>query len=99
MSKNVLIQPYVTEKTTRLMEEGQFTFIVDMNANKPQIRQAVEQRYPGVKITKVRTMIMPAGHRRQFTRQGVVEGRTPAVKKAIISLDPEGEQIDFFESI
>ena len=97
--RDVLKRPYVTEKTTRLMEEGQYTFIVDLEATKPQVRQAVEAHYPGARVRKVRTMIMPAGHRRQFTRQGVVEGRTPAVKKAIITLDPNGEQIDFFESI
>ncbi len=99
MSKDVLIRPHVTEKTTRLMEEAQYTFVVDTKATKPQIRHAVEARYPEVTIRKVRTLIMPAGQRRQFTRQGVVEGRTPAIKKAIVSLDPDGEQIDFFESI
>lgn len=99
MSKRVLIKPYITEKTTRMMEEAKYTFMVDMKATKPEIRQAVEERYPGVTVEDVRTQIVPAKRRRRYTQSGVIEGRTSGFKKAIVQLDPAGEQIDFFESI
>lgn len=99
MSKRVLIKPYVTEKTTRLMEEAKYTFVVAMGATKTDIREAVENRYPNVKIENIRTQIVPAKRRRRFTQSGVIEGRTSGFKKAIVKLDPEGELIDFFEAI
>lgn len=99
MSKRVLIKPYITEKTTRLMEEAKYTFVVGMDANKTEIREAIEARYPNVTVQKVRTQIVPAKRRRRYTQSGVIEGRTSGFKKAIVQLDPQGEQIDFFEAV
>lgn len=99
MSKRVLVRPYVTEKTTRLMEEGQYTFIVGLKASKPEIRRAVEKHYPGTEVRKVRTMVIPGKKRSQFTQAGLIQGSTSAYKKAIITLTDESEEIDFFESI
>jgi len=99
MSKKILIRPLVTEKLTRLMEEGHYTFQVHKDANKIEIRKAIEERYPGVKIQEVRTLIARGKRRRQFTRRGVVQGRTAAHKRAIITLHPDSEPIDFFEQI
>ena len=99
MSKRVLVRPYVTEKTTRLMEEGQYTFIVGLKSSKPQIRQAVEKHYPGAQVRSVRTMIIPGKKRSQFTQAGLIQGSTSAYKKAVVTLTDESEDIDFFESI
>jgi large subunit ribosomal protein L23 len=99
MSQSVLVRPYVTEKTTRLMEEGQYTFIVALKASKPQIRQAVEKHYPSTDVESVRTMVIPGKKRSQFTRAGLVEGTTSAYKKAIITLKDGSADIDFFESV
>lgn len=99
MSKNALIQPLVTEKLTRLMEEGHYAFQVEMNANKVEIRKAVEERYPGVKVKKVRTLIVRGKRRNQQTRRGIVSGRTAYHKRAIISLTDDSEPIDFFEQV
>ena len=99
MSREILIRPLVTEKLTMLMEDGQYAFVVDVKANKIQIRKAIEERFPGVHIKEVRTMIVRGKRRRQFTRRGVREGRTARYKKAIVSLAPDSEQIDFFENI
>jgi len=99
MSREILIRPLVTEKLTHLMETGQYAFVVDMKANKVQIRRAVEERFPGVQVKDVRTMIVRGKRRRQFTRTGVSEGRTAYYKKAIVSLKPGSEEIDFFENI
>ncbi len=98
MAKSILIKPIVTEKMTRLMEEGRhYAFEVARDANKIQIRQAVEARYPGIEVKEVRTMVVRGKRRRQFTRKGLVQGRKAAYKKAIVTL-ASGE-IDFFESV
>jgi large subunit ribosomal protein L23 len=89
----------VTEKTTYQMEEGKYSFICGLDATKPEIRQAIEQRYPGVEVANVRTQIVPGKRRRQFRQGNMIEGRTSGFKKAIVELDPDGEQIDFFEGI
>lgn len=99
MSKRVLIRPYVTEKTTYQMEEGKYSFICGLDASKPEIRQAIEERYPGVDVANVRTQVVPGKRRRQFRQGNMIEGRTSGFKKAIVELDSEGEQIDFFEGI
>lgn len=99
MSHRVLLRPYVTEKTTRQMEEGKYSFMCDLEATKPEIRRAVEDRYPGVEVSDVRTQIVPGKRRRQFREGNMIEGRTSGFKKAIVALDPDGEQIDFFEGI
>jgi large subunit ribosomal protein L23 len=99
MSKRVLIKPYITEKTTRMMEEAKYTFVVGMDVNKTEIRDAIEKRYPNVTVQKIRTSIVPAKRRRRYTQGGVIEGRTSGFKKAIVKLDPQGEQIDFFEAV
>jgi large subunit ribosomal protein L23 len=98
-NQRVLVRPYVTEKTTRLMEEGQYTFIVGMKASKPEIRQAVEKHYPGADVDDVRTMIIPGKKRSQFTQDGLIQGSTSAYKKAIVTLKEGSAEIDFFESI
>lgn len=99
MSNNVLIQPLVTEKLTRLMEEGHYTFQVRMDANKVQIKKAVQERYPTARIKSVRTLIVRGKRRSQHTRRGVVTGRTAYHKRAIVTLREDSEPIDFFEQV
>ena len=99
MSREIIKRPLVTEKLTHQMEQGHYAFVVDMNANKIQIRRAVEERFPGVQVKEVRTMIVRGKRRRQMTRRGVSEGRTARFKKAIVTLMPGSEEIDFFENI
>lgn len=98
MAKSILIKPIVTEKMTRLTEEGRhYAFQVATDANKIEIRKAVEARYPGVDIKEVRTMVVRGKRKRQFTKRGVVAGRKSSYKKAIITL--KSGEIDFFESV
>jgi len=99
MNKNILIQPLVTEKLTALMEKGHYAFKVHPDANKVQIRSAVEARYPGVQVKEVRTMVVRGKRRSQFTRKGRVSGTTSSYKKAFVTLKPDSEQIDFFAEI
>jgi large subunit ribosomal protein L23 len=95
MSHNILVRPMVTEKLTELMENGHFSFEVQKCANKIEIRSAIEKRYPGVKIKEVRTMIVRGKRRSQQTRKG----RRASIKKAIVTLMPDSERIDFFEEV
>lgn len=99
MSTNTLIKPLVTEKLTSLMEKGHFAFQVRKTANKIEIRKAIEARYPGVQVKEVRTMIIRGKRRSQLTRKGRVDGKTASYKKALITLKPGSDQIDFFEEV
>lgn len=93
----VLKKPLITEKLTRLQAEGKYAFKVDKHASKPDIRKAVQERYPDVKVGKINTMIMPSKPKGRFTQSGYIEGRAKVWKKAIVTLK-EGE-IDFFSEI
>jgi len=93
----VLKKPLVTEKMTGLNEKGKYAFEVDKNANKVEIKKAVEKLY-GVTVEKVATMRAQGKLKVKNTKAGVVSGRKPLVKKAIVSLK-EGEFIDFYSGI
>lgn len=93
----ILKKPLITEKLTRLQAEGKYAFKVDKYATKPDIKKAVQERYPEVKVGKVNTMIMPSKPKGRFTQSGYIEGRAKIWKKAIVTLK-EGE-IDFFSEI
>lgn len=95
---SVLVRPVITEKLSRLQEEAnKYTFEVAKAATKPEIKKAVEAHYPGVKVAKVNTMIMPSKPKGRYTRSGFQAGRSRTWKKAIVTIK-EGE-IDFFEEI
>lgn len=95
---SILIRPLITEKLTRLQEvEGKFTFEVIKSATKPEIKKAIEANYPGVKVAKVNTLIMPSKPKGRHTKSGFQAGKSSTWKKAIITLK-EGE-IDFFGEI
>jgi large subunit ribosomal protein L23 len=88
--RDVLIAPVVSEKSYGLLDENKYTFIVRPDANKIEIRQAVEAVF-GVKVTSVNT-INRSGKRKR-TRYGW--GKRKDTKRAIVSL-AEGERIDIF---
>ena len=76
---------------------NKFAFIVDKNANKYQIKDAVEQLYD-VKVVAVNTMNYDGKKKSRYTKSGVVTGRRPAFKKAVVTLK-EGDTIDFYSNI
>ena len=88
--RDVLIAPVVSEKSYGLLDENKYTFLVQPDANKTQIKQAVEAVF-GVKVTNVNTINRPG--KRKRTRQGF--GKRKDTKRAIVSL-AEGERIDIF---
>ena len=93
----VLKKPIVTEKFTSQNEVGKYAFEVDKNANKVEIKKAVEKLY-GVTVEKVSTMRTQGKLKTKNTKAGVVSGRKPMIKKAIVSLKA-GEVIDFYNGI
>ena len=98
MAKTILIKPLITEKAELLSEKGnKYSFVVSKDANKIEIRKAVEGMYQ-VTVESVNTMIMPAKEKNRTTRAGILRGRKSAFKKAVITL-AEGEEIDFFGDI
>lgn len=91
----VLIRPVITEKVNLQMERnGRYTFVVGRQANKLEIKKAVESFY-GVQVADVNTIVVPAKNKSRFTKDGLLSGRKPAYKKAVVTL-AEGENIDLF---
>jgi large subunit ribosomal protein L23 len=87
----IIIRPLITEKNTNLMELNKYSFEVDRNASKPQIKYAIETIFK-VSVTKVHTMNV----RGKLKRRGRTSGYTADWKKAIVTL-AEGSRIDLFE--
>ncbi|TYB48607.1 MULTISPECIES: 50S ribosomal protein L23 [Actinomadura] len=88
--RDIIIAPVVSEKSYGLLDENKYTFIVRPDANKTQIKQAVEKVF-GVKVTNVNTLNRQG--KRKRTRFGY--GKRKDTKRAIVSL-AEGERIDIF---
>ena len=88
--RDVVIRPVVSEKSYGLMDLNKYTFLVHPDANKTEIKIAIEKIFD-VKVTSVNTMNRQGKARR--TRVGV--GRRAATKRAIVSL-AEGHRIDIF---
>lgn len=88
---NVLVQPYLSEKSTILAEQGKFVFEVDPQATKKQIAEAIRSVY-GVKPIQVAI----AGIKGKAIRYGRTTGQTKTRKKAIITL-PKDKKIDIYK--
>ncbi|MEP2668286.1 MAG: 50S ribosomal protein L23 [Cyclobacteriaceae bacterium] len=94
---SILKKPLVTEKVSALNEKGKYGFLVDSDANKVEIKKAVEKMY-GVNVEKVNTMNVMGKYKSRYTKAGVLSGRMPSYKKAIITV-AEGEVIDFYSNV
>ncbi len=95
---SIILKPIVTEKMTAQGEKMQrYGFVVRKQANKIQIKQAVEDLY-GVDVTDVNTMNYRGKSKSRFTKRGFIAGHAPARKKAIVTL-AEGQTIDFYSNI
>ncbi len=95
---NILLKPIVTEKMTRQGDKyNRYGFVVAKNANKLQIRKAVEDLY-GVTVDSVNTMRYGGKVKTRNTKSGLLVGKTVSVKKAIVTL-AEGNKIDFYSNI
>lgn len=89
----VLQRPLVTEKNSALQAQGKYAFKVAEEANKEQIKQAVEKAFK-VTVTGVNVMTVPGKRRRMRGR----EVMSPSWKKALVTLKP-GDKIELFEGV
>ncbi len=94
---SILKRPLVTEKVSSLNEKGKYGFIVDVDANKVEIKNAVEKMY-GVNVERVNTISMMGKLKSRSTKAGMLSGRKPNFKKAIVTL-AQGEVIDFYGNV
>ena len=92
---DVIIRPVITEKSMADMGEKKYTFLVHPEANKTQIKEAVEKMFEGTKVKSVNTINMDGKKK----RRGMVVGKTAKTKKAIVALTEESKDIDIFEGL
>lgn len=93
--RDVIIRPVVSEKSYGLLDDGVYTFVVAPGASKPEIRDAVEAIWPGVRVTSVNTLNRKG--KRKRNRRSNTFGTATDTKRAIVTLDPGADQIDLFE--
>ena len=94
----IIVKPLVTEKMTAITEKfNRFGFIVRPEANKLEVKKEVEALY-NVTVVEVNTMRYAGKNKSRYTRSGIINGRTNAFKKAIVTLK-EGDTIDFYSNI
>ncbi|MDD6155193.1 MAG: 50S ribosomal protein L23 [Eubacteriales bacterium] len=93
-SYDIILKPVITEKSMDDAQEKKYTFKVAMNANKTEIKKAVEEIFD-VDVKKVNTMHVKG----KVKRMGRTEGRTAAYKKAIVTLTDDSKEIEFFQSL
>ena len=91
-SYDVLKRQLITEKSTKLAEELRYTFEVSQDANRLEVKQAVEEIFDR-KVAKVRIINV----RKKPKKMGRYEGFAPAVKKAIVTLEKGEKALDVFE--
>ena len=94
----VIFEPIITEKATNDSElRNRYTFVVNREANKIQIKDAVEDKY-NVTVKKVRTQIYGSERKTKFTKRGVQKTKTNIKKKAIVDIQ-DGDSIDFYNNL
>ena len=92
---DVILRPVVTEKSMADMAEKKYTFLVHPEANKSQIKEAVEKMFEGAKVKAVNTMNLEG----KTKRRGMVFGKTAKRKKAIVTLTADSKEIEIFSAL
>ncbi len=96
----IILRPVVSEKSIDQSTHGRYTFRVHPDANKIQIKAAVEELYKkeGVTVVSVNVLTTKAKEKRRGTKRGRIVGHTTPWRKAIVTLAP-GQKIEFFEGV
>ncbi len=92
---DVILKPVITEKSMSGMGEKKYTFLVHPDANKSQIKEAVEKMFDGAKVAKVNTMNYDGKNK----RRGMVTGKTAKTKKAVVQLTADSKDIEIFAGL
>jgi len=96
----IVLRPVISEKSIDESSRGKYTFAVHPDANKIQIKAAIEELYKADKVTVVAVNVMTRQPQKKVTgtRRGRVVGRISGWRKAVITLAP-GQKIQFFEGV
>ena len=92
---DVILKPVITEKSMGLMADKKYTFLVHPEANKTQIKEAVEKMFAGTKVKSVNTMNQDG----KTKRRGMTYGKTAKTKKAIVALTEESAEIEILQGL
>ncbi len=92
---DIILRPVLTEKGYEGIADKKYVFQVALDANKIEIKKALEKVFPGIKVKSVNTLRTQG----KIKRQGIHSGRTPEVKKAYVQLTDESKPIEFFEGM
>ena len=92
---DVIKKPVITEKSMNAMAEKKYTFLVHPEANKSQIKEAVEKMFNGTKVKSVNTMNLDG----KSKRRGMTFGKTAKTKKAVVALTEDSADIEIFEGL
>lgn len=92
---DVILKPVVTEKSMNQMADKKYTFLVNPEATKNMIAEAVEKMFPGTKVVSVNTM----NNDGKSKRRGMTVGKTAKTKKAIVKLSAESADIEIFAGL
>lgn len=92
---DVILRPVITEKSMSSMAEKKYTFLVNTEANKSQIKEAVEKMFEGTKVKSVNTINYDGKNK----RRGMVVGKTAKTKKAIVTLTADSKDIEIFAGL
>ncbi len=96
---DVILKPVITEKSMADTAEKKYTFLVNTEANKSQIKEAVEKMFDGVKVEKVNVMNRDGKTKTRRTAAGIIEGKTAKTKKAIVKLTAESKEIEIYAGL
>ena len=94
LAYDIILKPVITEKSMEMLTQGKYTFKVAKDANKVEIRQAIEAIF-NVKVVKVNTLNVKSKPKRVRYQ----EGRTRTWKKAMVTLTADSKTIEFFEGM
>ncbi len=96
----IILRPVISEKSIDMAGRGKYTFAVHTDANKIQIKAAIEELYKTDKVTVVAVNVVTKqpGTKITGTRRGRTTGRISGWRKAIVTLAP-GQKIQFFEGV
>ena len=92
---DIILKPVITENSMSMMDSKKYTFLVHPEANKIQIKQAVEKMFEGTKVESVHTMNCMGKKK----RRGMIVGRTAKTKKAIVQLTADSKEIEIFQGM
>jgi len=94
---DVILKPVVTEKSMAAMQEKKYTFLVNPEVNRTQVKEAVEKMFEGTKVKKVNVLNIAGKDKRRSMGQRF--GKTAKTKKAIVTLTEDSKDIEVFQGL